>query len=146
MTKNTMIKKSLILILFLTCFAITKSFSNLVIKNNTNCAITVHLTSYDLATCNYDGNQSVSVASNSWMIVNTVSSTSEWLHAKIGNDLCSSQSSSIVGIETNGLGGCLPCLSFGLPNLVNYNFCSSCQPFTANWQTFCSGNTGLDFY
>lgn len=150
MTKNTMTKKTLILILFLSCLAMTQGFSQLSIRNATNCTIKVELISYNISTCIYNGNQTVTVNPGTGMTVNNLTSDSQWVLAEFYNDPCSSSGNYAIGIEVDGLGtsSCLPCSSFGFPSLLNYNYCPNCQPFIAEWSNNCGGGYSslLGFY
>lgn len=142
-------KKVITLICVFACIMLAKSFSQsiLQIENGTNCTITVHLYSYDLNTCSNNGVQTVSVAPGASIPVNSVNSNSEWLLAEIYNDPCSASGNYGVGIEADGLNGCIPCSSFGYPSALYYNYCPNCQPFKALWNTYCgSNNPHLHFY
>jgi hypothetical protein len=135
-------KKITTLILIFTCFAMAGSFSQTIlqIENGTNCTVLVQLYSYDLNTCTNNGFQSVTVPPGASIPVNSLNSNSEWVLAEIQNDPCKSSGNYGIGIEADGLNGCLPCPSFGYPSQLNYNYCPNCQPFKALWNTYCGSN------
>jgi len=135
-------KKVFVLIFAFVCAIQSTSFaqSTLQIENGTNCPITLHLVSYDINSCNYDGFTTVTVNPGQSLAVPSAPNI-EYLQAEFYNDPCSANGNYGVGLESDGLNGaCYPCPSFGHPSAVYYNYCPNCQPFKAVWNAYCGTN------
>jgi len=136
-------KKVFVLIFAFVCAIQSTSFAQsiLQIENGTDCTVIVHLQSYDINTCSYNGNETVEVEPGVSVGVQSINADSEWLNAEIYNDPCDADGNYGVGIESDGLNGaCYNCPSFGYPSSLLYNYCPNCEQFNVLWNAYCESN------